>query len=173
MIDKEIWKDVKGFEGKYMVSNKGHVCRIYKHVPTKLLKPMICTNGYLRVDLWTGIGTEKVRALVHRLVAETFIPNPHNYRCVNHKDETRTNNVVENLEWCTHKYNSNYGTMPQRLAEWHSIPVLQYSIGGEFIKRWGSFTEVQREYGYDISALSRCCKGQQATSYGYVWKIAQ
>lgn len=171
--NEEIWKDIKGFEGKYQVSNFGQVARFYKHCPSKLLKPMVCTNGYLRVDLWTGKGTEKIRALVHRLVAEAFLPNPNNYRCVNHKDETRTNNRVDNLEWCTHKYNSNYGTMPQKISTAQSIPVLQYTIDGKFIKRWKSFTEIQNEYGYDISAMSRCCKGEQATSYGYVWKIAQ
>ena len=111
----EVWKDVVGYEGLYQVSNLGRL----KSAPrprTKggLLKPQYDRKGYLTFGLCKN-GKSKM-AKIHRLVAEAFIPNPGKLPEVNHKDEQKDNNCVENLEWCTTQYNSNYGTRVARIA---------------------------------------------------------
>ena len=118
---KEQWRDVIGFEGLYQVSNYGNVKSLGRFRKThhngkakisgKPLNAVIGSHGYYVVNL-----CGKVHC-VHRLVADAFIDNPLKLRCVNHKDETRTNNNVSNLEWCTHKENSNYGTFPERMKK--------------------------------------------------------
>lgn len=117
----EEWKDIVGYEGLYQVSTLGRVKSFHKGNTPRLLKPHRCSNEYLMVQLSKdGLVTHM---LIHRLVAQAFIDNPCNYPQVNHKDEDVTNNRVDNLEWCTAKYNSNYGTHNQRLSEskkgWH------------------------------------------------------
>ena len=113
---KEIWKDIKDFEGLYQVSNLGNVRRI-KFINNKIEKEKITMlkpnkNIYLQVMLCKNGKTK--RKNVHRLVAETFIDNPNNYDCVNHKDENKHNNSINNLEWCTRIYNMNYGYVKQK-----------------------------------------------------------
>lgn len=102
---KEVWKDIKGFEGRYMVSNLGDV---YSLIYDKKLKPKIDKDGYLEFGL---VDSNKKRHFkrCHRLVAESFIPNPNNYPIINHIDENKSNNIVSNLEWCDFKHNNNYG----------------------------------------------------------------
>ena len=104
---KEQWKDIPGFEGHYQASTLGNI-RSIKKEPI-ILKGDYQKNGYRRVYLW--VGGEKKNCLVHRLVAETFIENPNRYSDINHKDEDKSNNSVENLEWCSHVYNMNYGSV--------------------------------------------------------------
>lgn len=192
----EIWKDIKGYEGLYQVSNYGRVKSLPKILPhnkggvritkEKLLLIHKTNRGYLQVGLRVN-GYEKLFS-VHRLVAQAFIPNPHNYPCVNHKDENKLNNFVwvnedgtvdlekSNLEWCTIKYNSNYGTRNERLSlskrKFHpkAKAIKQFDLDGNFIKEWISISEIKREYNYDTSAISRCCKGKYKMAYGYVWK---
>ena len=109
----EEWKDVRGFKGLYEVSNLGRV-----RDKNGLLKEYN-TDGYIRVCLKKTLNGKRISRCigVHRLVAQAFIPNPHRYKEVNHKDENKSNNCVDNLEWCTRKYNVNYGTRTQRAAE--------------------------------------------------------
>ena len=103
---EEIWKDNEGFEGRYQISSLGRVKSFLKDTDNGvILKPMVCTNGYLRIDLRNNGRTYKL--LVHRVVAEAFLPNQNHFEYVNHKDESRDNNCVDNLKWCTHKYNVN------------------------------------------------------------------
>ena len=110
---KEIWKDIKGYEKLYQVSNLGNVRRIKfinnrtQKDKIKMLKLIKDKKGYLKINLWKN--NKSKMFLVHRIVAETFILNPNNLPQVNHKDENKSNNCVENLEWCSQRYNNNYG----------------------------------------------------------------
>ena len=112
---QEIWKDIKNYEGCYQVSNLGRVRSLTRKVKTfngertskgQLLKPLKTNNGYYRVDLKQSQKDKYMS--IHRLVAETFIPNPNNYPIINHKDNNPQNNCAENLEWCTQSYNIKY-----------------------------------------------------------------
>lgn len=108
----EEWRAVPGYEGLYEVSNKGNVRNVRRN---KLLRLQKTNNGYIRVVL--SKNRIKTGFQVHRLVALTFIPNPDNLPCVNHKDEDKINNSVNNLEWCTAKYNNNYGSRKDKVRD--------------------------------------------------------
>ena len=166
-MNDEVWKDIEGYEGLYQVSNLGRVKSI-RYGKERILKPLRYNCGYFVVNLWKN--GERNQYLVHRLVCQSFIPNPNNLPQVNHKDENKENNSVENLEWCTAKYNYNFGTINQRRAEKLSKPVLQYTKSGEFVREWKSTHDVQRNLGYAGSSISRCCRGKLKSAYGFVWK---
>lgn len=176
-ITEEIWKDIKGYEGLYKVSNKG---RVYSHVSNKVLKRYCASNGYEQVNLRKN-GKSKF-FLTHRLVAEAFVNNDNNYPCVNHKDENIRNNSSDNLEWCTYKYNSHYGTRIKRITnsidydevgKKNSKPILQYNLNGSLIKKWNSITECKEQTGFDKSNIVKCCRGKMKTAYGYVWRYEE
>ena len=166
-MNNEVWKDVKDYEGHYQVSNQGRVKSI-KFRKEIIMKPERNKFGYLAIGLRKN-GEHKLFT-VHRLVAQTFIPNPDNLPEVNHIDENKENNSVQNLEWCDRKYNHNYGTINQRISEKTSKPVLQYEKSGEFVREWKSTWDVQRNLGYNQSAISACCLGKLKSAYGFVWK---
>lgn len=123
-------------------------------------------NGYLYVKI------NRKQYLVHRLVAECFIPNTNNYPQINHKDENKANNCVENLEWCTCKYNNNYGKHNERMAKALSKTVNQYTLDGKLVKTWASTMDIQRSLGFSTGNIISCCKGRLKTSYKYIWKYA-
>lgn len=177
-----IWKPAAGYEDSYEVSTAGDVRSIPKRVWSgkgyrmrkgKILKPYI-TYGYLRVHL-SKDGVKK-NIMVHRLVAETFIPNPNNLPCINHKDECRNNPHVDNLEWCTYEYNSNYGTHKERMRKKYlnypkySKPVAQLDMDGNEIARYPSIAEATRQTG--INNIARCCEGLSRFKHcgGFKWK---
>ena len=181
---EEIWKDT--LEKNYQVSNYGNIKSImrkcktkwgFRIVPEKILQPFNSHDDYLRVTL------NKKHYFVHRLVAEAFLEIPEElkqyigtpYLHINHKDENPSNNNVNNLEWCTAKYNNNYGTRNERIIKnrdmsKYSKPVLQYTLDGEFVKEWKSIRETDK-YGFYSSNVSACCKGKQKYHKGIIWKL--
>jgi len=183
----EIWKTVPDFPN-YEVSNFGNVRSVDRvserngsnaRIKGKTLKAHKMNDGYMRVVLYSGKRDKHKNFPVHRLVASAFIPNPDNLPCINHKDENRSNNCVDNLEWCTHKYNSNYGTAIQRRVqhqEWQSIAdkqsyrVMQCEKDGTPIREWKSMIECERKTGIKCAGISKCCSGHLKTYRGYKWK---
>ena len=169
---EEIWKDIDGYEGLYQVSNLGNVRSLnYKRQGyTRKLRLRFDGVGYHIVSL-CGNGKPK-NAEVHRLVAKAFVSNPDNLPCVNHKDETRTNNKVDNLEWCTQQYNCTYGSAKAKFAAARSKPVEQLK-DGIVVKRWESSNEAGRA-GFDQSHITKCCNGtaKYKTHKGYEWRYA-
>lgn len=116
-MTEEVWKEIPGYDGKYFISSFGNVKVIYKWIKDneKILSPMINKDGYYQVNLSLHKNVKHHR--IHRLVAEAFIDNPNGYPMVNHKDENKLNNRVDNLEWCDHTYNIRYGTRTKRSFE--------------------------------------------------------
>ena len=168
MTEDEIWCPIKGYEGLYEVSDKGRVKSI-GYGKERILRPGRAGGGYLMVNLCKN--GEKKKFLVHRLVSQTFIPNPDNLPQVNHKDENPSNNYVQNLEWCDQKYNANYGTRTKRQSEKLSKPVLQYTESGAFVREWKSTRDVQRKLNYNNGNISKCCTGKRKSAYGFIWKF--
>ena len=163
----EIWKDVVGWEGLYKVSSYGRVKSFRKKEP-HILSSCIGKRGYIGVLLHDGNGKKK-NERVHRLVAQAFIPNPNNYPCVNHKDECKTNNSIDNLEWCTYEYNSNYGTCKERIVLTNGIPVLKYDLKGNFISEYSTMTEAERNEGIDHANICICCEGKISHCNNFIW----
>ena len=161
---EEVWKDVKGFDGIYQVSNLGNIRSV------KLMKPRPIWNGYMQISFYKD-GIEYHR-LVHRVVAEAFLENSENLPQVNHKDENKKNNRADNLEWCTRNYNKNYGTGNKRSAEKRSKRVLQFTLDWELIEEHPSLISIERNLGYDHSTIAKCCNRKKAQAYGYRWKYA-
>lgn len=149
----------------YTISDKGEIVNTNTN---KKLKGYIRKDGYVIVTL--SKGGKKYKCYLHRLVAETFIPNPDNLPQVNHKDEDKTNNCVSNLEWITPKDNCNCGTRNERQGLGHSKPIEQYDLDGNFIKEWSSATQVERDLGFNHSNISKCCLGRYNTAYNYKWR---
>ena len=204
IITEEIWKDIEGYEGYYQVSNMGRVkslerkckCRSngIKTIQSKILKPGV-VKGYLRVNLRRNNKTKQYQ--IHRLVAITFLPNENNYPFVNHKDENPSNNRVDNLEWCTPKYNVNYGTARERLSkalkgkhsgEKHPMygkqhkeeskkkmserknkPVICITTGEVF----KSVKEASEITGINLGNISECCRGNYKTAGKREWKFLE
>lgn len=164
----EIWKNVKDYEGLYQVSNLGRVKRVSYN---KILKPSCNKYGYLIVGLYKN-GKSKSH-YIHRLVANEFITNPNNLPCINHMDENKFNNTVENLEWCTHKYNSNYGTAAKRMGIKHRKKVIQISLSGKIINVWNSIIDAVKKTNTNYGDISACCKNKRKTAGGYIWKYLE
>lgn len=174
---KELWKDVKGYEGYYKVSNMGRVKSLKRinsygrTVNEKILTNTLNNTGYLRVKISKNNVQKNIS--VHRLVAQAFIQNPYNLPMINHKDENKLNNMVENLEWCDNKYNSNYGTKPRKIGNNHKKKIAQYTKENVLIKIWNSATDVKKELNYDDSSIRKCCNNKKNynSAYGYIWRI--
>lgn len=164
---KEIWKKIEGYPD-YKISNFGRVIS-NKHKEERLLKPGPDNNKYLTVNLCKNGKPKNHR--IHRLVALAFIPNPQNKPCVNHIDETRQNNHIDNLEWCTYLENNIHGTCIQRTVLTQSIPVNQLSIDGQLIMRWPSIREASRN-GFHGGHICDCAKGRIKTHKGFKWEYA-
>ena len=161
MIPEGNYKPVKDYEEFYLIYDDGRVWSIRKN---KFLKPQLTYDGYLTVDLCKDGGDKIVK--IHRLVAMAFIPNPDNLPCVNHLDEDKTNNHVNNLEWCTVSYNNNYGTHNVRLAKTKGYPVRCIETGIIY----DSLADAERKTGIFKSSIYRVCKGWQKTAGKFTWE---
>ena len=172
-MENEIWKDIEGYEGLYMVSNFGRIKSLHRN--GKIMRLYNSTYGYLRVHL--SKNKEGKHYFVHRLVAKAFIPNDNNFPIINHKDENKKNNSVDNLEWCNYQYNNTYNSLVERrrlktdyelIAQKLSKKVFQYTKDGELVKIWNSTAECGRN-GYFQNAIANCCNGKCKTHKGYIW----
>lgn len=156
---QEEWKPIPGYEGMYEISNWGRVksylyCNSQK-TSERILVPEHTLNGYYRVTLCKD--RKEKRYMIHRLVAQAFVPNPSSLTQVNHKDEDKVNNYFENLEWCDQSYNNSYGTRLQRVFEKLSKPIVQLDKKGNFLNEYKSIAEAARTTGISQSYLSNCC----------------
>ena len=177
MKSNEIWKPIKDFEGLYEVSNLGRVkslsrlkhpnCGRY-YLKEKILKIWKNPNGYYATCLSKNGNHTKT---IHRLVAETFIPNQNNYPCVNHKDEDKSNNCVDNLEWCTWEYNNNYKNKGERISKTKFKKVSQYDLEGNYIKEWESILGASKQLNISSSGITNCIHGRSKSAGGYIWKV--
>lgn len=178
-MTEEIWKDITGYEGKYQVSSEGQVKTLARkfidrsgrrqNIKERIMKLQTNKDGYKTVALHNGCGKGKT-LFVHRLVCETFHPNPDNKPQVNHIDEDKTNNRACNLEWVTPAENLNHGTHNERMIKTLSKPVGQYTLDGKLIKIWGSIKKAALEGGFNRACISRVAKGKQKLHRGYRWK---
>jgi len=162
---EEIWRPIKNFEGLYEVSNFGRVKR-----EGRLKAQHKNNSGYFLVNLYKN--NIQHTYLVHRLVAEAFIENPNNYQCVNHKDEDKENNNANNLEWCTRKYNINYGTCAERIGRAHSKSVIQIDKNGNIVEKYDSILCAERMTGISNGNIGDCLRGRRKTAGGYLWEYA-
>lgn len=190
MENIEIWKDIPEYEGLYQVSNWGRVKSLKGK--EKILKLQPNSNGYLRIGL--SKNGNVIYFFVHRLVASVFLKNDNNHPCVNHKDENPSNNHVDNLEFCTHEYNMNYGTIIERkrksmkgkfdgnnnpfYGQKHteeskkkmSTPIIQYSKENVFIKEFESITQASIELNILKTSICNCLKGKSKHCNGFIWR---
>ena len=195
---EEIWKDVVGYEGLYQVSNLGRIKSLERNwnvtnqygkefvssTKEKILKSTKYNMGYLYVSL-SNIKTKNVP--VHRLVATAFISNPNNYKIVNHKDGDKLNNCVDNLEWCTQKFNvdhawrnglmkpakGNKSGMFGKKGRNHPISKAVYKcdLNGKILEKYDTVKEASESINVKMSNISSCCHKKQQTSGGYRWRF--
>lgn len=171
---EELWKEIAGTDGCYYVSTMGRVYSASRRVqfgrrerytePT-LLAPRPKKNGYLQVQIF---GKNRH---IHRLVADAFIPNPLNLPIINHKDENKANNCVENLEWCDQFYNVNYGTAKERMREsaMKKFAVINVETGEIFPCPMDAY----RATGIHHDGISRACREKERTAGGYHWEYVK
>lgn len=152
-------KDIKGYDGLYAVTEDG---KVWSYCRKIYLTPNIDKNGYHRVCVIKN--GKKATITIHRLVAEAYISNPENLPDVNHKDENKSNNTINNLEWCNEAYNNCYGTRINRIRK----PI----ICEELNKVYDSAIAASEETRIDKSSITKCCKGKRETAGGYHWRYA-
>ena len=167
-MTREIWKDIKGYEGLYQVSNLGRVKRV---TTNRILKSSKHVSGYLMVNLCKNSVTSHQR--IHRLVAQAFIPNPENKPDVNHIDEDKTNNMVSNLEWSTKKENCNHGTRTERISKINSIPIIATNLKTGDSREFYGINECARQLELQASNICNVLKGRRKQTGGYVFEYAK
>lgn len=164
---KRKWKEVKGYEGRYIVSNYGEIISLprYKNnhnqlqyvEPKDMIPHVNNKNGYVYVMLYKD--TEEKNIRLHRIVAEAFIPNPNNLPQVNHIDGNKQNNRVDNLEWCTGSKNIKHA-YKTGLRKPRTKKIIQYDKNGKTIKEFESLTQASKETGISMAELSNCINGK-------------
>lgn len=186
-LDEEQWATID--YPNYSISNYGRLKRmahVYipslqkKHLHHRTLKERICKLyknrcGYLCFRILDGNKTKQL--YIHKLVAKYFVDNPYNYNAINHKDENKSNNYYLNLEYCTNKYNSNYGTCQERRAasvremrRKREISIDQYTTDGEFVRHYSNKGEVE-DAGFCLKTILRVCNHKSESSQGFVWRF--
>jgi NUMOD4 motif/HNH endonuclease len=175
----EVWKDIPGFEGLYMVSSIGRVKSLGRKAENKnqtIKEKILCPlkKGHYRYYQLRK-GGETVREFCHRLVAAAFIPNQNNYPYINHINGTPRDNRVENLEWCTPSQNIKHayknGLMrPPKKQPLKRKAVIQKTLSGEFIKEFESIESASNETGEPKATICRCAKGQTLNPTRYIWE---
>lgn len=172
----EIWKDIPDYDGLYQVSNYGKIRTCKKHGPGintgcwKIMTPQKNWNGYLRVSLFKNGKRKNYR--MHRLVWEIFNgPIPDGYE-VNHINEDKTDNRIDNLNLLIRKENINYGECVKKRSNTKKKHIMQYDLEGNELCEWWSTKDVMKELGYISTIVSNCCLGRTKTAYGFIWKYA-
>lgn len=180
LLPDEEFRNIKGYENEYQVSNYGRVKSLKREIEyvagnqygnyirkqqieEKIIKSSFDKDGYIQVGL-AHYGKVKTKR-VHFLVAQAFIPNPNNYVCINHRDENKENNFVDNLEFCSVEYNNGYGS--------RSKAICQYDLDNNFIKKWKNAVEIMKALKLTTpSNIRSCCKHRKnyKTAYGYIWR---
>jgi hypothetical protein len=175
----EIWKDIEGYEGRYQVSNLGRIKALsriidiyfkngsvqHRRIKERIIKPWrdsLCK--YMMIGLHAN--GQKENHLVHRLVAKAFIPNPNNLPEVNHKNEVKVDNRVQNLEWCDRIYNAYYGDNSR------TKKIIQMDLQGNVIKTFNGIREAELVTGIQHESISAVCRGEPShkTAGGYRWQ---
>ena len=178
---KEVWKDIPEYEG-YQASNLGRVKSLERidarghRLKEKILKPSIDHKGYYRVCLYKNLIGK--RYYVHRFVWEAFNGSIPEGLQVNHINEIKSDNRLENLNLMTPKENMNWGTRNERSAKKQingkkSKPVLQFALEGILIKEYPSINQIERELGFDQGDIVNCCNGKLKTAYNFIWRYKE
>lgn len=195
VIMQETWMPIKDYEGLYEISNFGNVKSLKKEwigfnyksktyhkvtMEERIMKASVSKYGYKQVLL--SRSNKKSLKLIHRLVAEAFIPNELNKPCVNHIDGNKLNNRVENLEWCTYQENSLHAWknnlvtsyLKGKMGKEHNLSkkVIQYDTNGKIIKKWDCISDAVRELKIDGGRITKCCQHKKYchTAGGYSWE---
>ena len=175
---EEIWKDIKGYNEKYKISNLG---RIKNTNTNKILSQHISKCGYYRVGLYKKKKSKNIE--IHRIVAETFIYNQKQKEEVNHIDGNKKNNNVNNLEWATHKEDINHAWKNQLFEPVREASrrygknnpsakqVIQYDLQGNEIEVYHCIAEAVKETNINKTSIGKCCNNRQKTAGGYIWKF--
>ena len=180
MNQREKWRDIKGYEGLYQVSNLGRIKSLPKKIKMRnqyteiemILKPVKDKYGYYHITLCKEKEKNKSRQ-IHRLVAETFIPNLQNKPQINHINGIKTDNRIENLEWVTAKENTQHMLKLGLKKNFRRKKINQYDLEGNFIKQWNSMTLASKCIGLTgNSHICSCCKGERKTAGGFIWRYA-
>ena len=178
----EIWKDINGYDGEYQVSNLGRIKSVARlttrpcqygireyRIPEKILRTRLGTSGYLCVNLHHE--GKQVTEMIHRLVALHFCKGYRDGLVVNHKDEVKTNNRADNLEWMTKAENNAYGTHNFRVGKSLRMAVEMLTDEGEHVAYFDSMSEAAEKSGCPLSSIHRCCYGRQETTNGYRFRF--
>lgn len=175
----ELWKDIQDYNGVYQISNTGKVkslkrtiikkSGILNPISEKIRKTHKTTAGYEYVVL--SFKNKHKTLLIHRLVAEHFLENPKKLQCINHKDENKSNNYVDNLEWCNYQYNNTYKNIHlRRNLDNIAQKVIQYDLDMNEIKRWNTIIEAANMYNIQSSNIVKCCLHQRNHVSGFKWR---